>query len=290
MASLPSISPEKVYENNEEPRLQAALALYDDEKWEEAALSLGPIANDGNLLAIFKYANTLENLGEHVAAEHYWQVAVSAGDGNSANNLANLKKRQGRDHEVTALYELAVELGCVDALRNLGIWIQDEYPERAERLFREAIESQVSGACANLAQLLFEQDRESEAMEWLEMGISRGEFYSAGLLVVHFFQREDYEAVVKAVQDNHSIWHSHSFDNPAHPFKLLVLSLLYLGRTDEASEVLEECGEVGVPELESLHKMLLEIATADDSYIRGANTARQRDKTGFNDPYSRKGT
>lgn len=290
MNFLPVIPPENVYENNNEPRLIAAIALYDEEKWTEAALALEPIANDGNLLAIFKYANTLEEIGELAAAEHYWRVAVGAGDANSANNLANLMKRQSRTEEVTSLYELAIELGCLDALRNLGIWIEDENPARAEALFQEAVASEVAGSCANLGKLLLDQGRESEAMEQFNLGVSRGEFYSAALLAVHFYLQKEYEAVIKVIQENQWIWESHSFFDANHPYKLLVLSLFFLGRSDEAANALEECRAVGVPDLFELDQLFSLRADANGASFGKVSPSRQRTKPGFSDPYSRNGT
>lgn len=278
MKSLPSIPPENVYENDVEPGLSEAIVLYDEERWSETAIMLEPIANGGNLLAIFKYANTLEKLGDPTAAEHYWRAAVGAGDANSANNLANLMKRQGRIEEVTSLYELAIKLGCADAIRNLGIWIQDEQPEQAEKLFREAIELQVAGACANLGKLLLDQGRESEAMQHLELGVSRGEFYSAGLLAVHFFLRDEYESVITIIQENDSIWESHSFFDANHPYKLLVLSLFFLGRSDEASKALEKCQRAGVPDLDELYELI----QGKDNVFEVSH----KSKPGFSDPYS----
>lgn len=282
---LPTIHASNVYVGDDEPDLVQALTYYDSGLWAEAAEVLEPIANKGNLLAIFKFANSLEELGHFEAAEHYWLVAVAAEDGNSCNNLANHLKRQGRGEEARELYEKASELGCSLAMRNLGIELQDDDPKQAEQWFLKAIDAGVSEAYANLAQLYLEQSRESEFLEFARLGIQQGSCYSASLIVVYYFQRDEYEQAIEAAQVALDMWASTNVEQQTHVYQLWVVSLIRLGRLEEAESTIESCSEEIREYMGELVDLLSEVraggteAEARDSYSR----ARQSE----GDPYSR---
>lgn len=282
---LPTIPASNVYVADDESDLVEALTLYDSALWDEAAEALEPIANRGNLLAIFKFANTLEELGHLEAAEHYWRVAVAAEDGNSCNNLANLLERQGRDLEVGPLYERAIELGCADAMRNLGIWVQDDDPDQAEHWFLRAIEAGVSEAYANLARLYLEQSSESKFLEIALLGIQQGSCYSASLIVIYYFEKNEYEQAIEAAQVALEMWANTNVEQQTNIYKLWVLSFIRLGRLEEAESTIESCSEDVRQKMGELVDLLSEVraggteAEARDSYSQ----ARQSE----GDPYSR---
>jgi hypothetical protein len=256
-ASLQSVDPAKVHENDHLPELLAALEIYDAGKWEEAEIALEPIAIAGNRLAIFKYANTLDNLGKLVAAEHYWRIAVSAGDTNAANNLANLLQDQGREDEVLPLYLASAEAGSIDAMVNLGIYIEDADPDGAEKWFLKAVEAGSDKACANLALKYFAEGLNEEGIRYAELGISRGSIYSASALVMYHYNRKEIEETIATARRVLPVWGDDKFDDPAHPFKMLVISLMQLMRFDEAEEALNGCIAAGVPDTKDLENWLV---------------------------------
>jgi tetratricopeptide (TPR) repeat protein len=248
----PEIAPESVYEDDDEPALVAALVSYDAHDWETAKVSLEPIAIAGNRLAIFKYANTLGNLGETEASEHFWRIAVAAGDTNAANNLANLLKNQGRHDEVLPLYLESAEGGSFDAMQNIGIYIQDEDPAGAEEWFLKSVAAGGVKACANLSLMYFNQGRLEEAFKYVELGIERGSIYAGTSAAMYYMNNEDWDSTLVAARRALTLANEENTEGQAHPYKMIVVALINLLRFEEAEKAIADCVSQGIDGTEEM--------------------------------------
>lgn len=236
-----------IHEEDDLPELVAALVEYDAHNWELAKAQLEPIARTGNRLALFKFANTLDNLGDLVAAEHYWRIAVAGGDTNAGINLANLLKDEGRNHEeVIALYQVGIDAGNVDALRNLGVYIEDDDPEGAAALYLRAVEAGDGKSCANLALKYFTEGDADRAMEFAELGIERGNMYSATSIALYHMRREEWELTLAAARRALTLSTAENVADQVHPLNMTAMSLIYLLRFDEAETAIQDLVDYGV--------------------------------------------
>ena len=235
-----------IHEDDDLPELASALVAYDAHNWELAKAQLEPIARTGNRLALFKFANTVDNLGDTVAAEHYWRLAVAGGDTNAGINLANLLKDEGRNHgEVVVLYQAGIDAGNVDAIRNLGVYIEDDDPAGAEALYLRAVEAGDGKSCANLALKYFTEGDADKAMEFAELGIERGNMYSATSIALFHMRREEWELTLSAVRRALTLSTSENAADQVHPYNMIAMSLIYLLRFDEAEKAIKDLTDHG---------------------------------------------
>ena len=236
-----------IHEQDELPELVSALIAYDAQNWELAKAQLEPIARTGNRLALFKFANTLDNLGDTAAAEHYWRIAVAGGDTNAGINLANLLRDEGRNHEeVVALYQAGIDAGNVDAIRNLGVYIEDDDPDGAETLYLRAVEAGDAKSCANLALKYFTEGDVDKAMKFAELGIERGNMYSATSIALYHMRREEWELTLSAARRALTLSTSDNLADQVHPLNMIAMSLIYLLRFDEAEIAIQDLSDHGV--------------------------------------------
>lgn len=248
-----SIPVSLIHEDDDLPALVAALVEYDAHNWELAKAQLEPIARTGNRLALFKFANALDNLGDVVAAEHYWRLAVAGGDTNAGINLANLLKDEGRNHEeVIALYQAGIDAGNVDSLRNLGLYIEDDDPDGAEALYLRAVEAGDGKSCANLALKYFTEGDADKAMEFAELGIERGNMYSATSIALHHMRREEWELTLAAARRALTLATPENLADQTHPYNMVAISLINLLRFDEGERAIQDCKNHGNDETDEM--------------------------------------
>lgn len=245
-----------LHRDDQDPELLSALIPYDEYNWAVALEPLEKVARTGNVLALFKYANTLEHLGEDEAAEHFWRMAIAAGHTDSCNNLANLLKNQGRMDEVRPLYEIAAAAGAPDALFNIGLLIQDENPEEAERWFLKAVEAGHGKACANLALKYFEEERTEEGFEMAELGISRGDFYSASAIAVYHQRRSEWEEVIAASRRALTLADHTNIEYQGHAWDFIALGFIMLSRFEEAQKAIQDCRDHKTPQAAKLEDLI----------------------------------
>ncbi len=115
----------ELLDNPDEPRLLAALESYDVEDYATAEHALAPLAAEGNVTAIFKYANTLDFLGRTSEAEPWWQIAVGFGHNGAMNNLGISLSNRGEFDEAARLYENSFAAGNPEGGFNLAGLLKD---------------------------------------------------------------------------------------------------------------------------------------------------------------------
>jgi tetratricopeptide (TPR) repeat protein len=242
-----------IHADDEHADLLVALEQYDHRNWGAAKLLLEPIARTGNRLALFKYANTLDNLGDTVSAEHFWRLAVAGGDTNAGINLANLLKDEGRNHdEIIALYETAIDAGNIEAIRNLGVYIEDEEPAGAEALYRRAVDAGDGKSCANLALKYFTEGDAAQANEFAELGIERGNMYSATAIALYHMRREEWELTLAAARRALTLSTPDNGEDQKHPYNMIAISLINLLRFDEGEKAIQDCIDHGIADTEEM--------------------------------------
>jgi tetratricopeptide (TPR) repeat protein len=245
--------------------LLAALIPYDAHQWEEALEPLEAVARTGNILALFKYANTLGNLDIDDAAEHFWRIAIDAGHTDSCNNLANLLKNQGRNEEVLPLYQKAADAGAPDAIFNIGLLLQDEDPEAGEEWFLKAVEAGHAKACSNLALKYFTEERLEEAYKYAELGIERGCLYAAGAIGLYHQRREEFDLAVEALNRAIPLFSISNYNDQVHIYNLLAFCQIMLGRYAEAEETIEHCREHESIQTEDFVNLITKLRDADSN-------------------------
>lgn len=100
--------------------LIAALVPYDQGDNQSAVRLLTPIAESGNVTAIFKLANSHSNLGNKNLAKELYQLGVEFGDIRCMNNLALILNSEGDEDSAFRLYEKAAESGAAEPTLNLA--------------------------------------------------------------------------------------------------------------------------------------------------------------------------
>lgn len=248
------IDPSIVHSNDEDPLLKQALVPYDAADYHQAVVLLEPLARAGNLLAIFKYANSLDWLDHQDAAEHFWRIAVDAGHMPSRNNLANNLKDKGRTDQAYDLYLMAAESGEADAMFNLGLLLEKTDWATALSWFKRAVAAGHAKVCANLAIKFFADGDVETAMFYANIGIGRQDGFSAMTVALHYWKLDQLEKVLEftdiALGFNDPL-RSHWIKNA---LPLRVLSLVGLERLEESRIWYKACEEAGVDE-ESLTNM-----------------------------------
>ena len=192
-SELFDLSDELFHYDDELDALKSALISYDNFEWANAKNALEPIARTGNLRAIFKYANSLDNLGEADAALHYWQIGVRGGDTDACNNLANHHKSIGNIDEAKRLYEIAAAVGQPDALFNLGLLWEAVDPDMAARYFEAAVGAGHAQVCGKLANESKVDGRINLMLEYALLGVERGDFFSPMVLALYYFENQNLE-------------------------------------------------------------------------------------------------
>lgn len=185
--------------DDESVALKSALNFYDHFDWEKAKKALEPIARTGNLRALFKYANTLDNLDEVEAAVHFWQIGVRGGDTDACNNLANYFKSAGNIDEAKRLYEIAAAVDQDDALFNLGLLYEDDDPETASKYFAAAVKAGHGQVCGKLAHESKVDGRIDLMLEYAQLGVERGDFFSPMVLALYYFELKNWDESLRFV-------------------------------------------------------------------------------------------
>ena len=126
-------------EDDNDPRLIAALREYDESRDVQAEYLLRPLAAEGNLTAMFKLGNVLSRTGRQREAEELWTIAASAGDVRAINNLGTMRLSEGREEEALALFMQAADRGNREAAFNAanvleGLGREPEFIAILERL------------------------------------------------------------------------------------------------------------------------------------------------------------
>jgi len=255
------------------PTLLAALVPYDDGNFEAAHILLEPIARSGNVLAIYKLANSLDSLGHDELAEHFWRIAISAGHAAAANNLANRLKDANRGEEARELYLFAATSGEADGMFNLGVFLEHEDSLASNQWLEKAVEAGHAKACALTALRHFKQGLTDIAFSYARMGIDRNDGYSALVIAMHYKDKDDWAKVLEF--SNLAL----SLDDPIrshwlkHALAFRALALISLDSFEEAKSAVRECidAEVDSETIESL-----ELFLADKSLLRESeNICRQ---------------
>lgn len=234
-----------VHSDDENPSLIEALKPYDAGDYESAIVLLEPLVRAGNLLAIFKYANSLDWLDQPDDAVHFWRIAVAAGHMPSRNNLANNLKRKGRTEEAHDLYLAAAEAGESDAMFNLGLLLENSDWPTAMKWFKNAVAAGHAKVCANLAAKFFADEDVETAMFYAQLGIQRQDGYSALTVALHHWKHEQLEKVLeftdRALALNDPLRNSWL----VHALSLRALALVGLNRLDESWIAYQDCLDAG---------------------------------------------
>lgn len=175
--------------------------------------------------------------------------------------------------EVRPLYEIAAAAGAPDALFNIGLLIQEENPEEAESWFLKAVAAGHAKACANLALKYFEEDRIEEAFEIAELGISRGDFYSASAIAVYHQRRSEWEDVIVAARRALTLADHTNINYQGHAWDFIALGLIMLHRFEEAEKAIQDCKDHNTPQADALAR-LIETARQEQAANQAATSPK----------------
>lgn len=144
--------------------------------YEHAATAYQEAAELGDADAMVNLANLLsDELGEPVAAEHWYRRAVDAGSAIAAENLGLMCTDQGRLDDARELFRLATERGSTGGYAGLAkIEVDRGEFERARVLLEIALMEHDVYAYAPLGEVLLLMDRAQEAEDRLREGTDRG--------------------------------------------------------------------------------------------------------------------
>ncbi len=237
---------EYLHFNDEDPDLVASSDEYFSGNSVEVLGILEELSRQGNVTAIFRYANVLSNSHFLSEAEYFWRIAISAGHTGAANNLANQLKDQDRRDEAKRLYLLSANSGESDGLFNLGLMAdEDEDHDEAERLFIRAVEAGHGVACANLAHRYFKEGQFEKAFHFADIGVAREDFFSSSVLAIHYFDSDEWQKSLDSIYLAEKT--DGAEDRPQYKdlLNLKAVCLLNLNRFREAEEVIEMCRIVG---------------------------------------------
>ncbi len=235
-----------VHSDDENPALIEALKPYDAGDYQTAIVLLEPLVRAGNLLAIFKYANSLDWLDQPEDAVHFWRIAVSAGHMPSRNNLANNLKSKGRTEEAHELYLAAAEAGESDAMFNLGLLLEKTDWPTALMWFKRAVAAGHAKVCANLAAQFFADQDVETAMFYADLGMQRQDGYSALTVALHHWKHDRLEKVLEFTDL------ALTFNDPLrknwleNALSLRALALVGLDRLEEGWIAYQACIDAGV--------------------------------------------
>jgi len=177
--------PETLFEDELDADLIEGLSFYDDREWRKAIAPLEIAARKGNVTAIFKLANSLDNLDREDEAIPLWQAAANFGHVGACNNYAIRLKRSGDNEGAQALYLRAAQSGNAQAIFNYAMTL-DEEDQTAEfrEWLRKSADAGMLRAQAMLGKHLHEHGEQEEGLELLEDAMEKGSL-SAHLLAAN---------------------------------------------------------------------------------------------------------
>lgn len=237
----------KIHKDEDHSELIEALVPYDDGDYQAAIRLLTPIAESGNVTAIFKLANSHSNLGNDDVAKELHQLGVEFGDIRCMNNLALILNREGDEDSAFRLYEKAAESGEVEPTYNFAIRLKNRGEISAAIKWAEkSLEAGYVRAPALLSVLL-----QSEAERFHKLGLEMNSMTSLGLELGKLMTDGDFtEALALVDRVNLEDVHSHEVHQVGW-FCFAAGSLYFtLKQFDEAASYLERALDPvhGLPE------------------------------------------
>jgi TPR repeat protein len=168
---------ESIHADEGLPELLEALAIYDQGDDQSAVKLLTPLAESGNITAIFKLANSHSNLGNRDQAKELYQLGVEFGDIRCMNNLAGILNREGDAEAAFKLYEEAAESGQAEPTYNFAVRLKNlgQIPA-AIKWAEKSLEAGYVRAPALLSVLL-----QSEVDRFHKLGLEMNSMTSLGL-------------------------------------------------------------------------------------------------------------
>lgn len=186
--------PGELFEDDSDSDLVAGLELYEAKEWEKALPSLELAALKGNVTAIFKLANSLDNLDREDEAIPLWEAAAEWGHLGACNNYAIRLRNVGDIDGARELYRKSVEAGNAQAMFNLAItYNEDAESEEYCEWLQKAADAGMLRAQALLGDYLFGHGFEEEGIKLLDDAVEKGSLSAhllAGKIAIH---NEDYE-------------------------------------------------------------------------------------------------
>ena len=98
----------------------AALIDYDGKRFELAERQLRPLADEGNLTALYKLGMALSSMGREQEAYAAWRVGAREGDPRAMNNIGTVLLDEGREEDALRYFTLAAEAGSREGAFNLA--------------------------------------------------------------------------------------------------------------------------------------------------------------------------
>jgi len=181
--------------NDELPELIAALEPYDSKDFDAAIRLLNPIAETGNLTALFKLANCHSNVGNVELARQIYELGVDHGDSRCMNNLAIILKSEGDEEGAINLYRKAAEAGHAEPAYNLAVRLKDkgEFWEAIEWA-KKSYEAGYIRAPSLLSILL-----EKEAERFHQVGVQMKSLTALGIEIGRLMTAGKLEAALELV-------------------------------------------------------------------------------------------
>lgn len=193
----------EVHRNDELPALLAALESYDQADFETSIRLLTPIAELGNVTAIFKLANSYSNLGNKAQAKALFRVGVDFGDIRCMNNLAGILNKEGDEKAAFRLYEMAAETGAPEPTYNFAVRLKNRGQiKEAIEWANRSLEAGYVRAPALLSILL-----PSESERFHKLGMEMNSITSFGLKLGQLMSQAMIHEAVELVErvDVHTI-------------------------------------------------------------------------------------
>lgn len=236
-----------IHRDDELSELVAALVPYDQGDDEAAVRLLTPIAESGNVTAIFKLANAHSNLGNDHVAKELHKLGVEFGDIRCMNNLALILNGEGDEDSAFRLYEKAAESGEVEPTYNFAVRLKNRGEISAAIKWAEkSLEAGNVRAPALLSVLW-----QSEAERFHKLGLEMNSMTSLGLELGKLMSEGDFtEALALVERVNLEDVHSHEVHQMGW-FCFAAGSLYFtLKQFDEAASYLERALDPvhGLPE------------------------------------------
>lgn len=178
----------------------AGLRLYDAGDFAGAISPLLERVRDSDAFAAFKLANALYEIDQPRAAIAFWEVAISWGNKDSYNNLANRYKDEKFLDKAYELYVLGAENGSDDAMHSAGVVALDLGKENEGIAWLQKGMNEGNLRCfAVLGKHLFDSGRQEQALEVLRAGIAKSSlscFLQMGLI---FHSNEEYPEALEVL-------------------------------------------------------------------------------------------
>lgn len=233
-----------IYQMDEEPGLANALSLYENKDWINSASQLKPFAEKGNILALFKYANCLSNLGQKQIAAEMWAIGAAAKHPASCNNLANVYRNAGNLELAKDLYLIAAEAGEPDAMFNLALIYEQLNDSQAGHWMNQAYEAGVGRACANLALKAIAVGQSELGRSIAEEGLKRGDFVSGTIAALEYTKSSNWQKALEVLRETVMFSSQGTNDQVFNAFRLVAVSQMQLGQFFEARDTLKVCDQL----------------------------------------------